>query len=444
MLKNKIIIIGGNAAGCAAAAKAKRVNPNADIIIFEKSNYISTGTCELPYVLSGEIDDYNKLVFYTPESFLRDKGVRVYNNTEITSIDARKKTVTTALYDEYSYDSLILATGSTAKTLPETSSFKNIFTLKNIDDIARIQKYFSELQPKNALIIGSGYIGLEIAGALAERKCNVTVIEKAQSLLPSADEEISMLITELLLKNNIAFYTGCDAYKLIGSAEKVTAVKIGSRILDVDLVITALGFQPNTQLARSLHLDMGLTGGLKVNKKLQTSDPNIFAAGDVVEYPQLLTRKTECVPLATLARTSGYIAGANAVGGNEFISPVVKNMSVKIFNKFFVQTGLTTEEIRKNGFTFESLSIVLPNKVKVMPGWGNTFAKVLIEKNTNRVLGACFFGDSEVSGYGDIIALCIRKNIPFHEFQEMNFNYTPPLSPFVNPLVQLSKKLKRY
>lgn len=443
MLKNKIIIIGGNAAGCAAAAKAKRVNPNADIIIFEKSNYISTGTCELPYVLSGEIDDYNKLVFFTPETFLRDKGVRVYNNTEIKSIDRRKKTVTTTANDEYEYDSLILATGSTAKTLPDSSLYQNIFSLKNIDDVAKIQKYFSDVKPLNALIIGSGYIGLEIAGALSERKCNVTVIEKAKALLPSADEEISILIRELLLKNNIAFYTECDTYKLIGSDSKITAVKIGSRILDVDVVITALGFQPNTLFAIASHLDIGVSGGIKVNNKLQTSDPNIFAAGDVIEYPQLLTRKSEYIPLATLARTSGYIAGTNAVGGNEFISPVVKNISVKIFNKYFIQVGLTTEEMKKHGFTFEVLSIIVPNKVKVMPGWGNTFAKVVVEKNTNRILGASFFGDSEVSGYGDIIALCIRKSIPFHEFQEMNFNYTPPLSPFVNPLVQLSKKLKR-
>ena len=443
MLKNKIIIIGGNAAGCAAAAKAKRVNPNAEIIIFEKSNYISTGTCELPYVLSGEIDDYNKLVFYTPETFLREKGVRVYNNTEIKSIDRRKKTVTTTANDEYAYDSLILAAGSTAKTLPDSSLYQNIFTLKNINDIAGIQHYFSEAQPKNALIIGSGYIGLEIAGALAERKCNVTIIEKAKSLLPSAEEEISILIRELLQKNTVAFYTECDNYKLIGSNNKISAVKIGSRILDVDVVITALGFHPNTLLAIASHLDIGVSGGIKVNNKLQTSDPNIFAAGDVIEYPQLLTRKSAYIPLATLARTSGYIAGTNAVGGNEFISPVVKNISVKIFNKYFVQVGLTTEEVKKHGFTFEILSIIVPNKVKVMPGWGNTFAKVVVEKNTNRILGASFFGDSEVSGYGDIIALCIRKRIPFHEFQEMNFNYTPPLSPFVNPLVQLSKKLKR-
>ncbi len=438
MLKNKIIIIGGNAAGCAAAAKARRVNPKAEIIIFEKSNYISTGTCELPYVISGEIQDYHSLVFFTPETFLREKGVTVYTNVSITNIDRRQRTVTCCKGNVFSYDSLIIATGSTANTLQEHDLYKNIFTLKNIDDVARMMHYVADNAPRKCLVIGSGYIGLEIAGSLLIRNCEVTLIEKKERLFPAADEEFSEIVSALCTVNNINVYTNCE-YKLIGDGENITAVKIGSRIIEIDMVVTALGFSPNTALAAAHKIELGLTGGIKVNSKLQTSDANIYAAGDVIEYPLQQVRKSELINLATLARLSGYIAGANAAGGNEYLQPVIKNSSVKIFTKYFVQTGLTEADIKKSGIAYESFSISLPNKVKVMPGSSLGFSKMMIEKNSGRILGAGFFGGEEVSGYGDIIAMCIKKNILLRELDEIFFNYTPPLSPFVNPLSQLSK-----
>ena len=438
MLKNKIIIIGGNAAGCAAAAKAKRVNPKAEVIIFEKSNYISTGTCELPYVLSGEIQDYRSLVFFTPETFLRDKGVTVHTNVSIVNIDRRNKTVTCCKDKAFSYDSLIIATGSKAITLPESDLYKNIFTLKNIDDIARITDYVSDNTPRKCLVIGAGYIGLEITSALVSRNCEVTLIEKQKRLLPSGDEEFSEIVQALCTAHNISFYTDCE-YKLIGSGDTITAVKIGSRIIEIDLVITALGFTPNSALAAAFKIETGTSGAIKVNSKLQTSDPNIYAAGDVIEYPLLQIRKFEPVFLATLARLSGYTAGANAAGGNEYLPPVIKSISVKFFNKCFVQTGLTEAEVKNASVPYVAHSISLPNKVKVMPGSFLGFSKILVEKNSGRILGAGFFGGEEVSGYADIITMCINKNIPLRELDEMNFNYTPPLSPFVNPLSQLSK-----
>ncbi len=438
MLKNKIIIIGGNAAGCAAAAKARRVNPKADVIIFEKSNFISTGTCELPYVLSGEIQDYHSLVFFTPETFLREKGVTVFTNVSITNIDRRQKTVTCCKGNVFPYDSLIITTGSTANTLQEHDLYKNIFTLKNIDDIARIMHYVSDNAPRKCLVIGSGYIGLEIAGSLLIRNCEVTLIEKKDRLFPAADEEFSEIVSALCTVNNISVYTNCE-FKLIGDGEKITAVKIGSRIIEIDMVVTALSFSPNTSLAVTHKIELGTSGGIKVNSKLQTSDPNIYAAGDVIEYPLQQIRKSELINLATLARLSGYIAGANAAGGNEYLHPVIKNSSVKIFNKYFVQTGLTETDIKKSGIAHESFSVSLPNKVKVMPGSFLGFSKIMVEKNSGRILGAGFFGGEEVSGYGDIIAMCIWKNILLRELDDMFFNYTPPLSPFVNPLAQLSK-----
>jgi NADPH-dependent 2,4-dienoyl-CoA reductase/sulfur reductase-like enzyme len=438
MLKNKIIIIGGNAAGCAAAAKAKRVNPKAEVIIFEKSNYISTGTCELPYVLSGEIPDYRSLVFFTPESFLHEKGVTVYSNTSIVSIDRRYKTVTCSKGNVFPYDSLIIATGSTANTLPESELYKNMFTLKNIDDISRIMDYVSNHASKTCLVIGAGYIGLEIAGSLVRRNCEVTLIEKQRRLLPSSDEEFSEIVHALCTANGLSIYTDCD-FRLIGNGEKITAVKIGSRFIEIDFVITALGFDPNIALASASKIGLGTLGGIKVGSKLQTSDPNIFAAGDVIEYPLQQIRKSQLINLATLARLSGYVAGANAAGGNEYFIPVIRNASVKIFNKYIAQTGLTEAEIKDAHIPYATYTLSLPNKVTVMPGSSLGFSKIMVEKNSGKILGAGFFGDEEVSGYGDIIAMCIRKNILLHELDDMHFNYTPPLSPFVNPLSQLSK-----
>lgn len=447
-LKN-IIIVGGNAAGPAAAAKAKRVLPESNVIMFEAGNFISTGTCELPYVLSGDIKNYRDIVFYSPESFEKEKGVKVFTNHRVEKINRKQKTITVRnlLLNnvfEQNYDKLILATGSRAKL--NSSLFplpKNVFSIKSVRDLISIQDYMSSNQVWNVLIIGAGYIGLETADAFKKRGLDVSISEKENLPMPGIDDEIRNLIAGQLKDNGVQFFGNSGELKFIFENGKVISVNILGRIIDFDMIINSIGFEPNNDLAVAANLEIGKYGGLKVDNKLRTSDQNIFAAGDNIEVINRITNRNEFIPLATYAHKYGHIAGENAAGGNSFVSPVIKNIAVKIFDNCLVVVGISSEEATKNNFKYLSVSAIEKNLVKVMPASESTFGKIFFEKNSYNILGAQFFGGKEVIGYGDLIASFIQNKIKAVELENINYNYTPPLSPFVNLLSVLGRKIKK-
>ena len=447
-LKN-IIIVGGNAAGPAAAAKAKRVLPESNVIMFEAGNFISTGTCELPYVLSGDIKNYRDIVFYNPESFEKEKGVKVLTNHRVEKINRRQKTITVRnlLLNnvfEQNYDKLILATGSRAKLNPSLFPLpKNVFSLKSVHDLISIQDYIHSNRVRNILLIGAGYIGLEIADAFKKCGLNVLISEKENLPMSGVDDEIRNLIAGQLKDNEVPFIGNSGELKFISENGKVISVNILGRIIDIDMIINSIGFEPNNDLAVAANLEIGKFGGLKVDNKLRTSDQNIFAAGDNIEVINRITNKKEFIPIATLAQKYGHIAGENAAGGNSFVSPVVINIAVKIFDKCLVVVGISSEEAVKNRFSYSSVSAIEKNLVKVMPASESTFGKIIFEKNSYNILGAQFFGGKEVIGYGDLIASFVQNKIKAVELENINYNYTPPLSPFINLLSVLGRKIKR-
>ncbi|MGA7836325.1 MAG: FAD-dependent oxidoreductase [Ignavibacteriaceae bacterium] len=443
----KIIIVGGNAAGPAAAAKAKRVNPDAEVILFEAGNYISTGTCELPYVLSGDINNVNNIIFFTPEEFYREKGVKVYINHFVEDISKNDRIIKVRNLvnneiREFNYDKLVLATGSKPKKLKDfPDNFKNVFYLKTVTDLNKINEQVKTKEIKNVVIIGSGYIGLEAAEAFKKLKINVTVLEKEDLPMPAADIEIRSLIRELLNQNDISFYGNAANMKVISDDHEIKSINLDSRLLEFDLIILAVGFLPNNELGKKLGLETGKSGALKVDYRLKTSCQHIFAAGDNVEITNAVTGRPDYMPLATIARDFGHIAGENAAGGNKYADSVVKNLAVKIFDKYFVNVGLSSLEAKKANYLFDSVDAVVPNLIEVMPGSEKVFGKIIFEKRTKRILGASFFGGKETAGFGDIISLMIRTKQSADALASVNYNYTPPLSPFVNLLSVLGRKI---
>ena len=446
--KGRILVIGGNAAGPAAAAKAKRVNPELNIIMFEAGKFISTGTCEIPYVLSGEISSYEKIIFYNEEKFKSEKGVEVFTNHLVTEINRKEKFIVSKNLNDNSvnqhyYDKLIIATGSKPKRvnyLPENAA--NVFTLKSISDLIKLKEFFSANNIKTAAVIGSGYLGLEVVDALKKINLEIILIEKEKLVIPSAETEISFLVQELLKKHGIMVYRNIINPKVNFENGKVISLEIDSRVIEFDLIITAAGFVPNSELAEKSKIELGMFGGIKVDNRLKTSDQNIFAAGDNIEIKNAVTNKNDYIPLATLAHEYGHIAGANAAGLNINAEPTVKNLSFKIFDKFYNVVGLSSSEAEKYGFYFSSISEVVPNLIKVMPGSENVFGKIIYEKNSKRILGAAFFGGKEVAEYGDIISILIKTKQTVNILSSINYNYTPPLSPMINLLSVLGRKIK--
>jgi NADPH-dependent 2,4-dienoyl-CoA reductase/sulfur reductase-like enzyme len=418
------------------------------VILFEASEYISTGTCEMPYVLSGEIDDYRKIVFYSPESFMNAKGVKVLANNFVEEIDPQKKHIFVKNLIEnknatYDYDSLILTTGSKARTLPGFDThLKNIFTLKNINDLKRIDNYISKEKVLNAIVIGSGYIGLEAVESLKKRNLNVKVIEKEISPLPGADVQFSDEILKLLENNKIEFIGDVNEVEPVVSEDKLLSVKVGDSFIETDIVLLSVGFEPDNFLAHSANLELGKFGGINVDRYLKTSNRFIYAAGDNVEVLNAVTGKSDYLPLATHAYDLGHVAGENAAGGNDKYTPFVKNISVKIFDKFFTSVGLSKLEAERHGFDIKIITAKARNLVAVMPDSNYVLGNLLVDKNKNYILGASFFGGKEVSGYADLISALIKLNAPASTLSNINYNYTPPLSPFINLLSIIGKQVK--
>lgn len=448
-MNKNIIVIGGNAAGPAAAAKAKRTDPYANVLLFEASEFISTGTCELPYVLSGEIKDYNDIVFYSAKSFEEEKGVKVYTNSLVTNIDRRNKTITvtnTSTNQSYNftYDKLILTTGSISKRISQLPiNLENVFSFKSVGDLIKVKSFIDKYNPKRVLVIGAGYIGIEISEALKNIGLEVILLEKEKLPMPGSEAEIQNLILQTLLKNKIQFFGNSIDVKYYFDESKLRSVKIDGWNYEIDFAIQSLGVKPNTTLALSAKLDLGNFGGIKVDSKLRTNDSNIYAAGDCIEVINKITNRNDYLPLATLAHEHGHIAGENAAGGNSFIHPVINNIAVKIFENNFVSVGLNSIQAIKNNFNVLSVSAIVPNIIKVMPNSKNVFGKIIYEKDSLRILGANFFGDKEVIGFGDLISSFIYHKNKITDLAEINFNYTPPSSPFINLLSVLGRKAKK-
>ncbi len=442
----KILVVGGNAAGPAAAAKAKRVNPNAEVILFEAGDYISTGTCELPYLISGEINDYKNLVFFDEESFYKSKGVKVYLKHRVEEINVRKKkiyvkNINDNSLQEYEYDSLVLATGSVAATYPGlTQKPNNAFSLKSISDYLEIEKYLKNNVVNEVVIFGAGYIGLEIADALKKIGKRVTIIEREELPMPGYDFEVRNIVRDMLEKENINYVGGTSDSRFILNDKKISKITVSGNSLNAEMVIFSIGVCPNNSLALSAGLKLGERGGIIVDKFMQTSDPAIFAAGDVVELTEKISGRKIYLPIATLAHSCGHVAGANAGGERQSIEPVVRNIAVKIFDKVISQVGLTPDEIAAYKSEIKYVSATGSNLVKVMPGSRSIFGKIAFDKHNSKIFGAVFVGSGEVTGYADLVSLIITKNGSINDLSQMNYNYTPPVSPFVNILSVLGKK----
>ncbi|MDP3580729.1 MAG: FAD-dependent oxidoreductase, partial [Ignavibacteria bacterium] len=261
--------------------------------------------------------------------------------------------------------------------------------------------------------------------------------------MPNAETEVRRKILDTLQEKGIEFYGGIAQSKFHSVEDTVKSIEIEGWRKEIDVVIQAIGFEPNVDLAVAAKLDIGSRGGIKVDSKLRTSDANIFAAGDCIEVTNRITNRNEFIPLATFARDYGYIAGENATGGNNFAQPVIKNISVKVFENIFVTVGLSSDEAKLNNLRVGSISAEANNLVKVLPASRTTFGSVVYELGSERILGANFYGGNEVVGYADLVGVLIQNKMKVSELAKINYNYTPPASPFVNILTLLGKKLEK-
>ena len=431
MARKRILIIGGVAGGATAAARARREDESAQITILEKGPYVSFANCGLPYYIAGEIEKRDDLLLQSPEAFKERYNIDVLINHEAVDIDRENKTVAAVTSDggeaEFSYDVLILTQGGSPvkPPIPGTDA-DHVFTLWTVPDVDAIDAYIRERKPKSAVVVGGGFIGLEMTEALHARGLHVTVVELLDQVLPNLDYEIASMVKNHIESKNIQVLTGTALQSVTPATH--TAVLSDGREMSAELVLLAVGVRPTTDLAKRAGLEIGESGGVKVDDSLRTSDPNIYCAGDMMEVTNLVSGKNARIPLAGPANRQGRIAGSNAAGGNMTYAGALGTSVVKIFDATAGSTGLSKRAAKEAGFDADAVSIHRANHATYYPGSTPMTLRLVYDAGNGRVLGAQAFGFEGIDKRIDAMAMALRAGFTISNLAEADLTYAPPYS----------------
>ena len=429
-----IVIIGGVAGGATAAARLRRLDERAEITVLEKGPYVSFANCGLPYFISREIQRRSHLLLQTPEGFFGRYRVNVRTNTEAVGIDRQKKQIAARSPKgdvTIPYDKLILAQGG-SPLIPEIPGISgdHVFTLWTIPNMDRIHKFIDEKHPLSAVVAGGGFIGLEMAEALRARGIGVTVVELAPQIMISMDAEFAAMIRAGLEENGVAVRTSVGLSAIHQGSVDLTD---GSTI-QADMVLLSVGVRPELTLAKAAGLEIGTTGGLLVDETMRTSDPDIYAAGDMVEVVHKVHGKKVRVPLAGPANRQGRIAATNVLGGAMTYRGALGTSVVKLFNRTAASTGLSEKAAREAGFTVGVAYAFKDNHVSYYPGGRPLALKIVFDMKTSRLLGGQAYGEAGVEKRIDVLATALHGRMTLEDLSELDLAYAPPYNSANDPI----------
>ncbi|MFW5770896.1 MAG: FAD-dependent oxidoreductase [Spirochaetota bacterium] len=449
--KKRIVVIGGSAAGPKAAAKARRLDENADITIIQKDPDLSMASCGYPYYVGGFFDDRNMLlctptgVTRDPKFYLNAKGIVARTETEAIKINRKEKTVTckdlkTGDTEDVSYDKLILTTGSTPKMPPVKGiELNGITTLQSMKDADYLRKIRDEKKIKKEVVIGGGLIGIETCEALQLAGIEITVIELLPQLLTFLDWEMAKLVENHVKTHNANIITDNGLAEFLGENGTLTGVKLQNGIeLPCELAVVAIGVNPNVKIASEAGIKIGETGGIKVNKYMQTSDEDVYASGDCVEINNIITGKQVLAPYGDLANLQGRVAGENAIMGNSVTFPgTIQTGICKVFDYGAGATGLSETNARKLGYDIETVINASPDKPGFMEG-KLLVTKVVADKRSGKILGAQCIGPGEVSKQVAQWAMAIKGGMTVEDLINSDLPYAPPFSLAIDHFIAAS------
>lgn len=437
----KIVIVGGVAGGASAAAKARRVSEHADIDVFERGPYVSFANCGLPYYIGGEIADRQSLLLQTPESFWTRFRVNVHIRHEVLSINRQAKQVQvknllTGEVSVHPYDKLILATGAGAVIPPLPGiQAENIFTVKTVPDSDAVKTFIEKTAAKRGTVVGGGFIGLESAEALVHRGLDVTLVEMLPQVLPPLDAEMARFVSDHLTAQGVHVLLG-DGLKGFHGGARVSEVELasGRRIL-ADFVILSIGVRPELKLAQVAGLTIGKAGGIEVNEFQQTSDPDIYAAGDAAEVLNLVTHQKSRIPLAGPANKQGRVAGANAAGAKLSFPGALGTAIVEALGITAAKTGLSEREAKAAGITFFVSYTHSTDHAGYYPGSELLHIKLIAEEPGGRLLGAQIVGEQGVDKRIDVLATALSAGMKVSDLENLDLAYAPQFSSAKDPVI---------
>ncbi|MDN5278234.1 MAG: hypothetical protein PWR01_2199 [Clostridiales bacterium] len=434
----KILIVGGVAGGASAAARARRLNEDAEIILFERGEHISFANCGLPYHVSEVIDSRDKLLVTTPEIMNAKFNIDVRTRNEVLSIDKEKKQVTVKNLvkdEEYteSYDHLILSPGAAPFKPPIPGiDNKNIFSLRNLEDMDRIKE--AAQGKKDAVVVGGGYIGLEMTESLRHMGMNVVLVELAPQVMGPSDPEMASMLHAEIEMNGVKLKLGQSVTSFESAKDRLVAVLSSGEKFETDLVIMAIGVKPENGLAKEAGLDIGVTGGIKVNSRMQTSDPAIYAVGDAVEVTDFITQKPALIPLAGPANRQGRIAADNIFGLEREYRDTQGSAVCKVFDLTFAMTGLSEKLARKNSLKYDKVYVHPASHASYYPGATSISLKLIFDPENGKVLGAQAVGLDGVDKRIDVLAVAVRAGMTVYDLEELELCYAPPYGSAKDPV----------
>ena len=441
MSERKLIVIGGDAAGMTAASKIRREQPEREIIVFERGHYTSYAACGIPYYIAGQVESEENLIARKPEVFREKQNIDVRTRHEVIEIDAGNKKVKVKeiekdeVYSE-TWDDLLIATGASA-VIPDLPGIdaKGVFALSTLQSGIEVFSYMNKNNPKKAVIVGGGYIGIEMAEALLDRDMEVTLIDMAPQVMSTMDKDMAELILDFMKEEGIKVF---PEEKLSGFEKdadgKIKSVVTDKQSLPADLVILGMGVKPNSELAAGAGIKLGAGNAICVKKDLTTSVPHIWAAGDCAESYHLLKKQQVFVPLGTVANKHGLVAGINISGGNAEFPGVLGTAITKFRELEISRTGLSEKETKELGLDYKSNTIEATTLSSYFPGTGKITVKLIAEKETGRILGGQIVGFNGAAKRIDTIASAITGNMTAQQLVDMDLSYAPPFSPVWDPV----------
>ena len=436
----KVVIVGGVAGGATAAARIRRLDEQAEIVVFERSDFVSYANCGLPYYIGDVITDPEELTLQTPESFFSRFRVNMKVRHEVTAIHPDRKTVSVKNLEtgeefEESYDKLILSPGAkpTQPRLPGVGIDK-LFTLRTVEDTFRIKDYINKHHPKSAVLAGGGFIGLELAENLRELGMDVTIVQRPKQLMNPFDADMASFIHSEMRKHGVKLALG---YTVEGFEEKdggVDVVLKDNAPLHADMVVLAIGVTPDTALAKEAGLELGIKGSIVVNNRMETSIPDIYAAGDAVQVKHYVTGEDALISLAGPANKQGRIIADNICGGDSRYLGSQGSSVIKVFDMTAATTGINETNARKAGLNVDTVILSPMSHAGYYPGGKVMTMKVVFEKETYRLLGAQIVGYEGVDKRIDVLATAIHAGLKATELKDLDLAYAPPYSSAKDPV----------
>lgn len=429
---SKIIIIGGVAAGMSAASKAIRLEPDADITVYEKGNFLSYGACGLPYYVSNVNDDYTKMIARTPEQF-QSMGIKVRLKHEVMKVYPEDKSVVirdlvngNMFVDNY--DKLMIATGASPVVPPFPGvNLKNVYTLKTLNDGMILKEALQNENIKNVLIVGAGYIGMELAESMVELHKNVRVVELGSGVLGNFDTEISSIVEKELLKHGVMLNLNESVQEIIGSDE-VKAVKTNKGQYDTDLVIICIGVRPNTAFLKNIPLAMEKNGAIIIDRETRTSIPDIYSAGDCAVVYNKVLEENSYIPLGTTANKLGRISGENMIGKHIKFKGTLGSAVAKVLDMEVARTGISEKEAKRFALDYGTVFVKASSHAAYYPDPTPIFIKLIYEKDTKKILGAQMAGQKGVALRIDVFAAAIYNEMTAPELGMLDLCYAPPFA----------------